>query len=596
MAAMRNLRRNLGTLAALGAGFAAGMLLIHWAFPARGVPRGLEETRSISPWSVSPDSIWDVALGATPRFKDVTRAAGISFRHENGMTGKRYYPEIMGGGVGLFDANGDGYLDIYLVNGNRLEGAPSPDIKNRLYRNNGDWTFADITDRAGVGDTGYGQGCCAGDYDNDGDIDLFVSNFGPDVLYRNNGEGTFTAVTREAGVEDPGWGQTSSFLDYDGDGWLDLYVQNYMTFSLEKSVEAFIYVGEEKVLDYPSPLAYPGAPSHLYRNNRDGTFRDVTQEAGFFRPDGKGMGCACIDLNGDRRPDIFVANDTLENYLFLNQGNGTFREAGLETGVAYDDGGIPEASMGVDVADFDRDGLMDLIVPCLRKQIFTLYRNRGEYFEDVSYPAGLARATSDKTGFSVNFLDYDNDGDLDLFFTNGGVRTSEMARPDASYTERYGQETLLLANDGKGHYTDVSRWAGPYFAERLIGRGSATGDLDNDGDLDLVISNLADRAVVLRNDTASGHWITLKLIPSKGNRDALGTTVRIEAGGIRQTGAVHGGVSYLSQNDRRVHFGLGSAERVARIEVVWPDGSSEVFEDVAADRFLTLEQGKPAPR
>jgi hypothetical protein len=584
------------TVVALSAGFAAGLSLLEWAWPDRSEPgsRGAPTDASTPGKSTAPD--WNVARGPMPRFKEVTQAAGIAFRHENGMTGKFYYPEIMGAGVGLFDYNGDGYLDIYFVNGNRLTGGLAPEIKNRLYRNNGDFTFTDVTDKAGVGYSGYGQGCCVGDYDNDGDPDLYLSNLGPNVLYRNNGDGTFKEVTKEAGVEDPSWGQTSSFLDYDGDGWLDLYVQNYMTFSLEKPMEAFIYVGGEKVLDYPSPLQFPGSPDHLYHNNGNGTFTDVTQESGIYRPDGKGMGCACLDLNDDGFIDIFVANDSMENYLFLNRGNGTFQEVGLAWGVAYDGGGLPEASMGVDTGDYDRDGRMDLIVPTLRKQVFTLYRNRGDYFEDVSDAAGLGRATSLSSGFSVNFLDYDNDADLDLFFTNGGVRRNEMAPPTASYRERYGQEDLLLANDGKGRYTDVSSWAGPYFKEKLIGRGSAAGDLDNDGDLDLVISNLADRAVVLRNDTPSGHWITLKLACTNGNRDALGASVWVEAGGIKQRAVVHGGVSYLSQNDRRVHFGLGSAEKIARLEVVWPDKSRQVFEDLPVDCFLTLEEGKSPAR
>ena len=579
--------------AALAAGFAVGLWVLG----------SLVSERAPGPGGGGPGALpggqptdWDTSLGAVPRFVDVTRAAGISFRHENGMTGKFFYPEVMGAGVALFDYDGDGLLDVYFVNGNRLLEDPSPGITNRLYRNNGDWTFTDVTERAGVGDPGYGQGCCVGDYDNDGDQDLHVTNYGANVLYRNDGDGTFTDVTREAGVEDPGWGQSSCFLDYNGDGLLDLYVQNYLQ-KFESVPEAFIYVGNRKVRDYPSPLGFPGAADRLYRNDGDGTFTNVTREAGLYRPGGKGMGCACVDLNDDGKVDIFVANDSMENYLFGNRGDGTFQEVALPAGVAFNLDGTPEASMGVDVGDFDRDGRLDLIVPCLRQQVYTLYRSSGaNQFTDASRAAGLVEATSLVTGFNANFLDYDNDGDLDLFLANGGVRINQLAAPDASYDERYGMPDLLLANDGKGRYTDVSLWAGPYFRRRLVGRGSATGDLDGDGDEDLVVGNLAGSAVVLRNDTASGHWVTLRLVPSSGNRDALGTSVRIDAGGVRQRGVVHANVTYLSQDDRRVHFGLGEATKIDRLRIRWPDGTTEERSDLPADRLLTIEQGKAGAR
>ncbi|MGQ9589813.1 MAG: CRTAC1 family protein [Planctomycetota bacterium] len=525
----------------------------------------------------------------------MTERAGISFRHENGLSGKYHYPEIMGAGVCLIDVDGDGYLDIYFVNGNRLVEPPSPEIRNHLYRNNGDGTFSDVTERAGVGDPGFGQGCCVGDYDRDGDPDLYLSNYGPNVLYRNDGDGTFTDVAREAGVRDPAWGQSSAFFDADGDGWLDLYLQNYLTFSLERTTEAFIYIGRQKFPDYPAPSNYPGSADRLYRNNRDGTFTDVSERSGIHESEGKGMGCACFDMDDDGDIDLYVANDGMENYLFWNRGDGTFEEAALVAGVAFDGSGIPESSMGVDVGDFDRDGRLDMVNPCVRKQSYTLYRNAGGRFEDVSFRTGLQQITSSVTGFSPNFIDYDNDGDLDLFFSTGGVRTNELVPPDAPYEERYGLPDILLANDGTGHYADVSAWAGAHFRRRWIGRGTAAGDLDNDGRVDLVVSNLRGRAVVLRNETAGGHWITLKLVPSGAHRSPIGSLVWIEAGGIRQVAAAHCGVTYLSQGDPRVHFGLGAAERVDRLEIQWPDRTREEFRDLAADRFYTIEEGK-APR
>ena len=583
------------------AGFAAGTYLLGPRSPksepppapgapvATGSDVGPSRIPTVTRPSVGGDST-QTPPGASPRFVDVTRQSGVAFRHENGYTGQYKYLEIMGAGVGLFDYDGDGLLDLYFVNGNHIGPQASPGIINRLYRNNGDWTFTDVTDKVGVGHSGYGQGCCVGDYDNDGDPDLFVSNFGTDVLYRNNGDGTLVDVTAQVGLARPGWGQSCSFLDYDRDGWLDLYVQNYLQLDPTKVVKAYVYEGKHKLLDYPSPMGFPGAPDRLYRNRGDGTFQDVTEEAGLLQPNGKGMGVACADLNDDGHIDIFVANDTMENYLFWNRGDGTFEEAGLVAGVAFNRDGVPEASMGVDVGDYDRDNHLDLIVPCYRHQFFTLLRNTGGRFEDYSVASGLAQATARATGFNANFLDYDNDSDLDLFCTAGGVRINEAVSPDASYNQRYGIPDVLVANDGQGHFIDVSSSAGPYFREALISRGAATGDLDNDGDLDIVVCNLADRAVLLRNETPSGHWITLNLVAADGRRNPIGANVRIQAGGQRQRWFIHGAVTYLSQSDRRVHFGLGGATTIDRIEIEWPDGERQVLQDLTVDRFLEIKQ------
>ena len=517
---------------------------------------------------------------------DVTRQAGITFTHTSGVTGKYSYLEIMGGGVALFDHDGDGWLDIYFVNGNHILSAPSPEITNVLYRNNRDGTFTDVTQAAGVGDSSYGQGCCAADYDNDGDQDLYVTNFGPDRLYRNEGGGRFVDVTAAAGIDNPRFGQSCAFADFDADGRLDIYVQNYITYSVDEARSA-------NRSEYPTPLDFPGSADLLYHNNGDGTFTDVTQAAGINRPGGRGMGLACVDFDGDRDIDIFVANDAMENYYFTNNGDLTFTEQSIGSGLAYNREGVSESSMGVDVGDVNGDGTFDIVCPALRAEGCKLYSNRGTFFEDVSRATRLIAATRAFTGFSPNLLDVDNDGDLDLFLCNGGVATNLGVGTGAPYVERYGVRDLLLLNDGTGSFDPVGSVAGAHFDRALIGRGSATGDLDNDGDLDLVICNLDGPAVVLRNDAPRRRWITLDLVPGKGNQVAIGAKVRLTAAGRTQSAVVPAGGSYLSLSDRRLHFGLGDAERIDRIDIDWPDGSSQSLADVATDRFLTIQQKEP---
>jgi hypothetical protein len=557
--------------------------------------RGGLSTPDPVPRNVPPDAVssrqqpWDERLGCRPIFVDVTDAAGITFRHTNGLTGRNEYLEIMGGGVAAFDYDNDGDLDLLFVDGNRIDGDPDPAATNHLYRNEGNWRFVDVTQKAGLVSHGYGQGCATGDYDGDGYIDLLVTHYGRSVLYRNQGDGTFKDVTSAAGIDHDGWGQSASFFDADGDGDLDLFLQNYLAKGSTKGAESFIYVGDQKVRDYPSPLGFAGSASRFYRNNGDGTFTDDTAAAGLDKP-GKGMGIACVDFDGDRAPDIFVANDTMENFLFRNLGAGKFEEIAHLAGVAYDAAGTPEASMGVDAADYDNDGDLDLIVPCLARQSFTLYRNDQASFTEVSSTAGVAEATGRSTGFDAHFFDFDNDADLDLLFTCGGVRMNESATADSDYNARYGMPDLLLANDGSGHYSDVSREAGAYFQRALIGRGSAVADLDNDGDLDIVISNLNDRPVVLRNDTHGGHWLTLEFVDRLGRRNPNGVSVWITAGGRRQHAVSHPGTTYLSQSDRRMHFGLGKADAVEQIDIEWPDGTKQVLRGLPGNRFETLRQ------
>ncbi len=524
------------------------------------------------------------------KLTDVTSESGIEFTHENGFSGEYYYLELMGGGVGLFDYDGDGFLDVYFLNGNNLGTPPAPELTNVLYRNDGDGTFTDVTASAGVGDPSYSQGCCCADYDSDGDQDLFVSNYGPDRLYRNDGDGTFTDVTEESGIDNPLWGQACAFLDFDNDGWLDLYVQNYLGYTLEGNRTSEEQVDGHALVSYAGPLDFPGAPDFLYRNDGDGTFTDVSRDAGIHRPNGRGMGLACADFDEDGDTDLFVSNDAMENYYFENRGDGTFVDKSVMSGLAYQRDGSPQSSMGADVGDYDGDGLLDIVCPALPFRSCTLYRNTGGHFLDVSLTTGIIQATHGTTGFSPNLVDADNDGDLDLFLCNGAVLINTNLSNDAIYVERYGIVYKMLINDVEGRYTSAGASAGSHFTRTLVGRGSAAGDIDNDGDVDLILSNLTYPPTVLRNDSKRRNWITLVLVPSKGNRDAIGARIRLTADGRTQTAAIRGGGCYLSANDRRPHFGLGEASSVERLEIRWPDGEVQTLTDVAANRFAVIRQ------
>ncbi len=524
-------------------------------------------------------------------FTDVAEEAGVNFRHTTGQETRRMlYPEIMGAGVILFDYDGDGDLDVYFLNGNYLKGKkPDPQLTNVLYRNDtadGRWHFTDVTEEAGVCDSGYGQGGEAADFDNDGDQDLYVTNLGPNVYYRNEGNGKFT---RTSLLAHEGWGQCAAALDYDNDGDLDLYLVNYLTYDPAREDLGRVIFDGQLFHDYMGPQNYDGSPDVLYRNDGDGSFTDVTKEVGLDVPPGKGMGLGVADFDNDGDPDIFV------NYFFVNEG-GKFVERGVEVGVAASNDGNLESSMGVDVADVDNDGLLDIMVPCRSAEIHTLYYNQWPLFYENPVRSGLDRATLGYTGFSPHFLDYDNDGDMDLFISTGSVLTSKSAivkgltRPE-HFHERYAEPDLLLENDGTGFFRRVPpQNAGPHFRRRTISRGAATGDLDNDGDIDMVISIPEGRAVLLRNDNKGGHWLTLRLIGTKSNRDAIGARVTARTGGKTQYHCARGGGGYLSVNDRRVHLGLGTATTVDRIEIVWPSGTRQVLENVPADQFLTVEE------
>ena len=541
------------------------------------------------------------------QFVECAVASGLAFQHTNGGSPRKLLPETMTGGVMFWDYNGDGHLDAYFTNGKWLA---SPDTTvhptDALFANQGDGTFRDVTLRAGVADTSYTNGCVAGDYDNDGDPDLYLANFGPNVLYRNEGDGLFTDQTRTAGLRDPRWSTSCAFFDYDRDGDLDLYVTNYVEYDLAKADQAAMpyvqnpstYKGSTK--GYPHPANFPPAPDALMRNEGNGRFVDVTQQVGMAGPPGNGLGVLAADFSGDGWPDVYVANDAEPNFLFLSNGDGTFREVGEISGTAYGQDGQREASMGVDAGDYDLDGDLDLTVINFQGEPNELYQNEGKgFFSNQTYPSGLGLITLSALGFGTNFLDYDNDTRLDLFVANGHV-LDNVELFDQSTT--YAQRNFLLRNQGPnayGNFTfeEVGRSGGPGMDLVRVGRGPAVGDYDNDGDLDILVSNLGQQASLLRNDGGNAnHWLQARLVGRRSNRDAVGAWVTARTDSVAQVQQVIAGRSYLSQSDLRLHFGLGTRTRVDRLEVRWPSGQVDTYADVAADQLVVLEEGQALRR
>jgi hypothetical protein len=513
-----------------------------------------------------------------PQLTDVTEAAGIVWQHSIGDDALTNIVESTGAGCVFFDSDGDGDLDIYLVNGSyhpdfshargrNLAGK----LANALYRNDGDGTFTDVTEAAGVGDRGYGMGAVAADYDNDGDSDLFVTNYGRDTLFENDGDGSFSDVTDSAGVGDTRWTVGAAFFDFDRDGLLDLYVGAYLLFDPD-------YRHYFAADGFPGPLSYQGRRDTLYRNRGDGTFEDVSESAGIDNPDGRAMGIAACDIDDDGHQDIFVANDGMENYLWHNRGDGRFENIALATGTAFGQNGEATSAMGPEFGDFDLDGLVDLFVPDMGYGC--LYRNTGKgWFEEKSARLGVAAVLGQYTSWSGNFLDIDNDGWLDIFVVNG----------DAHHLEP--EEDTLFVNRQNSGFDDVSAKTGKALQSKFVGRGSASGDFDNDGDLDILVLNLNDRPRLLRNDLGKGnHWLELRLVGTVSNRDAVGARVRLTAGGRTQLRDVRTSSGYLSQSDPRLHFGLGSSAVVERIEISWPSGTVQRLDKIAADRLLTITE------
>ena len=519
-------------------------------------------------------------------FTDRTEAAGIDFTHVRGSSGEKYMAEIVGAGAALFDYDDDGFLDLYLVNGAALPGFQTQTTpRNVLYRNNGDGTFTDVTAHARVGDPGYGMGTAVADYDNDGFLDLYVTNFGPDVLYRNNGDGTFADVTTEAGLGCELWGTSSAFGDIDNDGDLDLYVDNYVDFSLENHI---VCGGPETGgRDYCHPRVYHGLPDVLYRNEGNGSFSDVTRSAGVYTNEGKGLGVVMVDYDNDSDTDIYVANDSVPNFLWRNRGDGSFEEVGLLSGVAFSEDGLAEAGMGVDFGDYDGDGLLDLFVTNYYDETNTLYRNTGRaWFVDETTRSGMGEPSLMYVGFGTGFVDYDNDGDLDAFVANGHVLETVDFVDDGVFFE---QPNLLFNNDGRGRFEDVSEISDAHFELRRSSRGTAFGDYDNDGDVDLLVTNSRASPNLLRNDGVhQNHMLAIRAVGREANRDGIGTRVRIHAAGRQQLRDVHGAYSYCSHNDLRVHFGLGNTLGVERVELVWPSGTIENLGPLDADHLYVV--------
>jgi len=528
-----------------------------------------------------------ILRAAEPTFTDVARVSGIAFEHVYSPE-KKYIVESMSGGVAMFDYDNDGNLDIYFVNSLTVDLARAhKKTRSALYHNNGDGTFSDVTDKAGVGDIGFGMGVVTGDYNNDGFEDFYVTCLGPNHLFRNNGNGTFTDVTAKAGVSDPRWSTGAAFVDYDNDGKLDLFVSNYVDFTLDHLPE----FGVGRTCQFKGtpvqcgPRGLPGAGDSLFHNNGDGTFTDVSSKAGVSDPNGYyGLGVICSDFDDDGLVDIFVANDSTPNFLYHNNGNGTFKEIGFVAGTAVNESGSEQGSMGVTLGDYDHDGRLDLFITNFDDEYNILYHNDGKgSFTDVSFRSKVAQVSLAYVGWGTQFFDYDNDGWVDLFVTNGHV-----------YPQRnpYRQRELLHHNNRDGTFAEVAASSGKALMVERVGRGVAVGDLDNDGDLDVVVNDLDGAPQLLRNDGGNANnSLLLKLMGTKSNRDGIGARVKVVSGDLTQVDEVHSGGSYLSQNDQRLNFGFGERRTVDLIEVRWPSGVVDKLTNVKPNEIVTIKEG-----
>ncbi len=516
--------------------------------------------------------------------------SGIQWMHTSGQSPEKYLPESSGPGCAFLDYDNDGWMDIYLVNSGKCDFfTPSSPLRNALYKNNRDGTFTDVTEKAGVGAGGYGQGVAVGDYDGDGLPDLYVTQYGRSILYHNNGDGTFTDVTEKAGVAAPGWSSSAVWFDYDNDGRLDLFVGRFVDFSKELNKPCGIH--EDGQRHYCIPKVYSPMPSWLFHNNGDGTFTDVSKESGIASHPGKVWGVVATDINNDGLMDLFVANDTVANFLFVNRGKGKFEEIGELAGIAYSSEGRARSGMGVDAADYDQDGFMDLFVANLDRELFSLYRNNhDETFDDQARSTEIGSATRLMSGWGLKFFDFDNDGELDLLLANGNP--DDLVEKLHSQV-KYQEPMLLFHGTGKG-FDNLTSQSGPLFAKPLSARGLALGDFNNDGAVDVLVSVNNGAPLLLRNNVgARNHWLGIKLVGKKSNPDAVGARITYLAQDLKRTRMKVGGGSFLSDHDPRIVLGVGKRSKIDWVEVKWPlPGATERFTDLPIDRYITIIEGQ----
>ena len=516
--------------------------------------------------------------------------SGIRWVHRNGRSAEMYLPETVGAGCGFIDYDNDGWMDIYLVNSGKCDFLdPNPPLRNALYHNNRDGSFTDVTERAGVPGLGYGMGVAVGDYDGDSFPDLLVTQYNGVVLYHNNGNGTFTDVTRKAGLPTTGWASSAVWFDYDNDGKLDLFICRFVDFDKSKNK----FCGDQQTGRYYCiPRVYDPMPSWLFHNNGDGTFTDVSRESGIAKSLGKAWGVVACDVNNDGRMDLFVANDTVANFLFLNRGNGKFEEIGLQANVGYSAEGHARSGMGVDAADYDQDGWVDLFVTNVDREMYSLYHNnQDETFDDMAIPNGIGRVTRLMSGWGVKYFDFDNDGSVDLFLANGHPDDKiEVHSTEVKYYE----PMLLFRGNGK-RFQDVSATSGPAFSQAYASRGMAVGDFNNDGALDVLVGINNGAPLLLKNNAGRrNHWVGIKLIAKQSNPDGIGAQITWQAGDLKRSIYKTGGGSYLAAHDPRVVLGIGGRRRIDWVQVKWPlpSGRIERFTDVPVDQYTNLVEGR----
>ena len=518
-------------------------------------------------------------------FTDVTKQAGINWVHDNALSPERYLPETVGAGCVFFDYDNDGWMDIYLVNSGPSDFfTPGKPLKNALYHNNHDGTFTDVTDKAGVAGGTFGMGAAAGDYDGDGWVDLYVTSYGRNILYHNNGNGTFTDVTEKAGVAAPGWSTCAVWFDYDKDGKLDLFVSSFVEYNKQTTC------GNNRLGQkfYCIPRVFKPRPSHLYHNNGNGTFTDVSEKSGIAKSPGKSFGVVATDVNNDGWMDLFVANDTMPNFLFINKGDGTFEEVGLRAGVAFSDNGSPRSGMGVDATDFDGDGWQDLFVANIDQELFSLYHNQKDLtFTDE--PGEIGAATRLLSGWGLKFFDYNNDGSPDLFLANG--HPDDMVEKMTTRV-KYKEPILMFENLGT-KFRDVSAQTGSVFANSYPARGLAVGDYDNDGDLDVLISNNGEAPILLRNDGGNrNNWVGLQLVATKSNPGSVGAVISWQVGSRKFSRLKTTGGSYLASHDPREILGAGPNGKIESIEIRWPSGKFDKLTNVPMNTYVTVVEGE----